>query len=179
MSEPVKLWRYTIPSVEREGWAIVVIGSDGFCSAVSDWGNYSFRWTATGCADFRDFVLRAQSSPAYWINKLGGDDVYDAAATEAEVKDYIEDPDSFGSTKSAKARRAREIELLQDSDLRRPEGFDRWLEQTGLDDAWEYRREKPDPHATAFVTRAMPRICALIQAELAAERGAGVVSAPV
>ena len=166
MADPVKLWRYRVPSINGEGYATVVLGSDGYFSAVSDWGNYAFRWTATGCADFRDFVMRALVSPAYWINKLGGPDIFDGEATEAEVKAWVADLDHFASAQ----QRDVELELLETSDFSCLEGFHRWQERTGIDDSWEFHHEKTDPQATAFVTRAMPRICALIEAELAAER---------
>lgn len=49
------LRRYALPSVKGEGWAIIVIGSDGYFSTVSDWGNYAYLWTHPGC-EFRHFL---------------------------------------------------------------------------------------------------------------------------
>jgi hypothetical protein len=166
---PVKLWRYQVPSIKLEGWAIVVIGSDGYFSAVSDWGNYSFRWSNTGCPDFRDFVLGAVVDPGYWINKLGGPDVYDGESTLEKVKEYLADPKNFESEEE----RQEELELLEaeGEGLSRTHDLYHWQRVTKIQEPWFFHCTMNDPHASAFVRKGMPRICALIQAELDAERG--------
>lgn len=69
----VKLRRYKIPSVKGEGWAVVVIGSDGYFSAVSDCGNYAHLWSHHGCADFRQFLIRAVEDWEYFARKLSNE----------------------------------------------------------------------------------------------------------
>ena len=43
-SKAVICWRYVIPNVQYDGWAIVHVDSSGFLGIVSDFGNYAYRW---------------------------------------------------------------------------------------------------------------------------------------
>ena len=66
----VELHRYALPSVKGEGWAIVVLGSDGYFSAVSDWGNYAYIWTHPGC-EFRRFLVGCDAH-YFWTKIMHG-----------------------------------------------------------------------------------------------------------
>ena len=66
----VILRRYHFSSIQGEGWATFVIGSDGYFSAVSDYGNYSYYWPHHGCTDFRQFLVRAPRDWDYFAKKL-------------------------------------------------------------------------------------------------------------
>ena len=81
-----QLWRYTIPSVNNEGWAIFVIGSDGYFSAVSDYGNYAHIWRCIGCKDFREFLLNAERDCSYFAAKLAPEKVYDGEQTAENIR---------------------------------------------------------------------------------------------
>src|ERR1700729_2369572 len=88
------LRKYTLHSVDNEGWAVVVIDTkDGYFSTVSDYGNYSFQWNAIGEGnEFRKFLIGLQ--PDYLHGKLmqGRPDakIWDEDGTEANIRDGIE-----------------------------------------------------------------------------------------
>lgn len=175
MSEPVKLWRYAIPSIQGEGWATVVIGSDGFFAAVSDYGDYAHFWGHHGLADFRKLFVERSETDSYLLKKLGGPEIYNAEATEAAIREYVEDADNF----SKPAAQAHEKDLLEDQDFTTERDFTEWLESTRMDDAYEFEATRPRPDVVAFVAKVIPRLGKLLEVELAAERGAGVASASV
>src|SRR4051812_42726931 len=81
----VTLRRYSLPSEKGEGWAIVVLGSDGFFSAVSDWGNYAYIWTNPGC-EFRKFLTQVDAS-YFWSKITSGRTtrVFDPEETEKNI----------------------------------------------------------------------------------------------
>jgi hypothetical protein len=112
MTTPIKLWRYHLPNINGEGWAIIVIGSDGFFSAVSDYGNYGYFWSHHGCADIREFFLRAAVEWDYFRRKLSPEEDYDSEKTYQNIRSCILDGRRGGG------RRAREEwDRLHESDV--------------------------------------------------------------
>jgi hypothetical protein len=179
-TENVTLRRYALPSINGEGWAIVVIGSDGYFSAVSDWGNYAYIWGAHGCADFREFLLGREGSD-YIVSKLNPKKEYDGYATERAIKDDILTVRRAAGRRSkhAKENARREWEHLEQCDVTDSEvGFASWLEGTSLDEAWGLAEYRHDAQVVAFVKHVMGRLGTMIKAELDAER-AVVENAPV
>ena len=67
----MKIWRYNLPDVNRSGWAIVVMCEDGYFSAVSDYGDYAYKWTKEN-GDFREFIMQIadRSESGYFLNKI-------------------------------------------------------------------------------------------------------------
>lgn len=51
----VQTWAYTLRDEDGRWLAQVVLAADGYFSAVSDYGNFSFAWRAFGYKDGRDF----------------------------------------------------------------------------------------------------------------------------
>lgn len=158
--------RYVVPNDRPgEGWGIFIIDDAGFFAVVSDWGNYAFRWTAPGCDDFRDFLCDLDAS--YLCSKLAPKSVFDGERTEQLVVERI-----------LRLRRDRDITRTvarEEYDVVRRSGLDReadfvlWLQDTGLEDAWELSRCGPEPQAVQFCKRLYPRFVELLRAELSAE----------
>lgn len=169
----VVLHRYYLPSEKGEGWAIVIVGSDGTLSAISDYGNYGHYWSHPGCDDFREFLLRAKEDHGYFVNKLsGGRKVYDGEKTAKAIREHIL---HCRRTRAWNAERAREEwDLVDECEVDDDEyGYLRWGEETKIDDCYEYRRDIPEPDVVAFVSRvlASDRFRAMLQADLAAAAG--------
>lgn len=180
MSEP-KLYRYYLPSENGEGWAEIVVCSTGFFGAVSDWGDYANAWRHHGCADFRTFLLNAERSPEYFAEKLvHGAQEYDAEATMRGLKQTI-----LGCrrerTWTREEARCEWDNLIECGWLSELPDFHDWLAARvrlrdaggpvpDWDDVYAEARHRIPAQAIAFVTKTMPRLCALIRAELAAER---------
>ncbi len=166
----VQLRRYVLPSVKGDGWAVIVLGSDGFFAAVSAHGNYAHLWSHHGCADAREFFARADRDWDYFVNKLSPRPwTLDGEKTHQRIAQFIltaRRHDDFS------ARLAREEwQLLQASDIRDTgeAGFADWHRQTKIWDAAEYAVYSPPSDVVAFCRQTLPRWAAMLQAELAAE----------
>jgi hypothetical protein len=157
---PPQLWRYVLPSEKGEGWAVFVLGSDGYFSAVSDYGNYAFYWRAHGCDDFRQFLLRAGSSWDYFVGKLSNGEVYDGDASRAAIKEAIAE-----LPKGSRARVEKALFDDHEDDLETEYGFMRWAEKSKLEAGSLFCRQHPGD-VVAFVQKAMVRLVPLLQADL-------------
>jgi len=162
----VQLWRYSIPSINGEGWAVFVLGSDGYFSACSDWGNYAFIWRAHGCNDFREFLLRADRDWDYFVKKLSPKPIYDGEKTEESVKNEI-----------LRRRRARNItaevastewKLFEYSDFSCENGLFQWGAETKLDPSSFRIIYGSSYDAVQFVRKCMVRLIPLLKADLEA-----------
>ena len=165
----VTTWRYHLPSVNCEGWAIAFLDSIGCFSVLSDYGDYGHRWPfAWGPGDFREGFLRFGDD--YILRKIARQDHYDGELTLRSVKARICELRRHGSWNRAKAR--QEWDLLARCDhLYSREGFGRWYERTSMDDAGEESVYTHAPQAQGFVTHCLPRLREAIRAELAREKG--------
>lgn len=162
------LRRYNLPSERGEGWAIIVLGSDGFFAAVSDFGNYAFRWGCPGVADFRKFMLDPE--PSYMLSKLSRRDVWDGEATARGVRQHIIKMRREGDMDAARAR--EEFDLVkQHEGLDSREAFALWYQETDIADAHEFAVVSYPGDAHAFVTKTLVRLAAVLRAELEAELG--------
>ena len=63
--------RYNIPSINGEGWAVVVLDlKDGYFSTVSDWGNYSYMWPNIGEGLGSSYVVRLLTPSGEKLRKV-------------------------------------------------------------------------------------------------------------
>lgn len=179
-----KLWFYRLRATDGKDfeWAEVVIGSNGFFAAVSDYGNYSFRWTHFG-DDFRQFVLGI--GPDYVHGKIMGcsgrrSEVYDEAATLKGVRKSICALRRSLTLTREEARDAFEelkwdfAELYTSSDLERwgmTSSFMALCARRRIDfDLYEgVYKKMPEPQSWMFCERILARLKDAIRAELAAE----------
>ena len=158
----VKLWRYSIPSQDMEGWATVVLGSDGFFAATTEYGDYAHQWPAPAMG-MREFV--AQVHPEYLLGKIAHHLMeFDAKATEKRIREHV--------TKLKGKERAKELELLDECDISEQGkyGFTTWCMGTNTCDPCEDEVMVYPADARAFATKTMPRLAAMIRAELEAEK---------
>lgn len=166
----VRLWRYTLPPEKYEGWATIVLGSDGFFAAVTDFGNYAYRWMHHGCSDFREFVVGLVGSDDYLLGKIARHEYrFDGEATGRGIRQHICETRRCGSFTKEKAR--EEWDLVDRCDI---EGggeiaYHEWYLNTDIQDAYEYRSESYSWDARNFASKIMPRLAAILKAELAAE----------
>lgn len=176
MTAPIT-WRYDLPSIKAEGWAIIMLTSDGFFAAVSDFGNYAFRWTSWGWTswgprDFREFMLGIGDD--YLLSKIASQ-VYDGAATESAIRRDIL---SERRKRNMDRERAREEwDLLDVHDLSHEFGFYEWAGETSFDDAPSYACHRYDGDARSFAEKTMPRLREAIRAQMAADAAPVAASA--
>ena len=159
------IWRYDLPDEDSwGGWALLVLSADGFFAAVSDYGNYAFRWTQFGPQDFRRFI--AQVNPDYVYSKLSHTkDVVDSAMTASRIRGEIESLTLSGHL--SQDVRLEEIQLLEE--FEEQPSVEVWLSSTSLQEAWYLIETKPEPQCWAFCTRVLPRLQARLREELANE----------
>ncbi len=167
MSEKIQYWRYEIPSIDGEGWGIFLLDSTGLFSCVTDYGNYSFRWTHHGMDDFRKFFDR--NSYGYILNKLhlgcGKTQELDAEATLKNIVKYILEARRDGSIDEDFARSEYDHVWSCYNDY--DDGmFDPWYYGTEIDDAYEYRCLDYSPDDKALRDNLLPRLTEAIQKDL-------------
>ncbi|UED70749.1 hypothetical protein [Brevibacillus sp. HD3.3A] len=165
----VTVWRYELPSINGEGWGSFMLDSTGMFAAVTDYGNYAFRWGRHGERDFRKFIADAGLSQGYMLSKLApsGGREYKGDETAENIKSAIIRRRWNRYLSEEQAR--EEWELVESCELDYKEGFHDWRNQTKLDDAHEYSVYDYTIHEKAFVEELLPRLAAEIQAELAEE----------
>ena len=168
MTSAVRLWRYELPG------AIVVLGSDGFFSAVGDRGDYAHYWPSHGRNDFREFFIREGLAWDYILNKLSPKQEYDGVATLKAVKQAILDERLAGGraerlghdtrwTKDA----ARDEWDTVDWDIEDYEdSFDLWSAYTNLEDAYELKCCKYNSDAEHFVYDILSKLPPLLIQDL-------------
>ena len=165
----VKTWRYHLPSIKGEGWAIVFIDSIGVFTCVSDWGDYGYRWHEAGWGpqEFRQFFIRCEDD--YILRKIAPNDTYYGEQTLKNVKRHIVELRRGGTFDRDQAR--EEWDRLDECEqLRTREDFAVWYQATTkIDCAYELVHYGPEPQALGFMEHVMPRLREVIRAELAAE----------
>jgi hypothetical protein len=168
------LKRYELhPESNGEGWAIMVIDTDrGFFATVSDFGNYAYLWTSTGC-EFRKFLIGLEAD--YLCKKLlhGRSDSYSIDEVEtlnAIMAGIEEHAVAFKEHSNRKwPRYESERDSAKHADFSNDSGFQEWCDNTKLDEPWEYRCTRLNPEAMAFCTKVFPRFTEMLKKELEVE----------
>jgi len=166
----VKLWRYHLPNENGEGWAIIVIGSDGFFSAVSDYGSYGYFWSHHGCKDVRQFFLRAPRDWDYFLNKLTPKPWgFDGPATYKAIRECILEGRRRGGWDRMRAR--TEWDALKESGLENGHLYEyyQWGACTRIDCFYELAVHSPPGDAVAFCQKTLGRLALVLRDELHAE----------
>ena len=164
---PVEHWRYALPSVNLEGWAIIFIDAHGAFSARSDWGDVGYVWGPSGLPEggFKRFLLTCGDD--YLISKFGrGRRVYDPERSLRAVKEYIISNRREWGASQEECREEWEL-LKQHDDLETEHNFSMWWSETKLEEAGDLYRDKVEDRVTNFVKHVMPRLREVLRAELA------------
>ena len=161
----VQTWRYSLPNVQGEGWAIIFIDETGCFTALSDWGDVGYRWNQRGLPEggFKRFLIQCEDS--YLISKFGSQRrEYDPEATLEAVKHDILQSRRDGQLSKEDAR--EEWDGLQTYDnLSNDHDFSQWYTTTKLDAA-ELHCMRYVRDVTNFVEKVMPRLREVLKAEL-------------
>jgi hypothetical protein len=160
-------YRYSIPSVRCEGWAEVVLGSDGFFAVVSDYGNWAFSWRHRGeGVGIREFILHVW--PDYFINKIQHDDEFDA---EGSVVNFKDDICRMRRERRLDAETARDLWDGLDYEEHNENALQSWYDDNSVhfSEGWENFRRRPCSQATAFAKNVLPRLKVGIALQLLGE----------
>lgn len=154
----VETWRYSLPNEKGEGWVIAFLDSTGCFTALSDWGDVAYRWSAGGWGegDFRQFLL--QCDDYYLTAKFGRNRrEYDPEASLKAAKRAIIETRRHGTFDKEEAR--AEWDRLKDyDDLGHEYDFGMFYNVTKLQDFGECHCTRYVSDVTAFVKHAMPRL---------------------
>ena len=162
----LKVWQYTLPPLKGEGWAIIILREDGYFSTVSDFGNYAYMWTCTGCKDFREFLLRADKDWHYFAKKLKPDTHVDSRES---IKNLLEE--------LLRRRHQREISKESARDIfetihRYDEDWEGLLRDQDADlmrefpEPWEYTISSLDSDVIGFCQKILPRLNVILRKQL-------------
>jgi hypothetical protein len=163
--------RYNIPSINGEGWAVVVLDlKDGYFSTVSDWGNYSYMWTNIGTGlDFRQFLC-STAPESFWGKITQGREawVWNIEATQKAMQLALDGMLVAGEVSTEVMGEARDL-LSSVEDW---SSLESWTSDLELDyqdwvDAPVFKREE---QSWSFVEKVLPRLRVLMQEEMAAEK---------
>lgn len=163
-----KFFHYKLPSENGlEGWAEIVVCSNGFFAAVSDYGNFAFRWTNfEPRQEFRKFLLDCDGD--YVRRKLDNSTVFDIERTHGNMRHAVclaRRLQVLGYEITAEqARQAYDEIDYVGNEFELNEWFGDWAQY--LDDYTAIACYKPSPGITAFVERTLPRLKKLIREEL-------------
>jgi len=134
-------------------------------AAVTDYGNYAFRWTAFGKEDFRLFVAGLAKSPYYLLEKVAPNgEVFDQEKTIKRIKEHILEYRWDRSYTKEFAK--REWGLFTDNDFSHEYEFYEWYMETSIADAGEFAMTSYPPNCMAFATKLIPRLAAVLRQEL-------------
>jgi hypothetical protein len=163
----IQTHRYFLGNDEnREGWNLVILDQDeSECTlfASGDYDSHVGRFYFE--KDFREALLDFDKE--YLIRKIAKKDVYDGKTTLEEIKRYILSLFKDGSWNREKAR--KEWDLLNEYEFDYKEQFYDWVEETEINDGWEFEYQKYPIRAVAFAERTLPRLQQLISKELGKE----------
>ncbi len=164
----VELRRYKLPSLNHEGWAVVVIGSDGYFSTASDWGNYAFIWGAPGM-EFRKFLTQLDASYFHSkITHMREARVFDERATEKAIGKRLWE--MMGAGDIDKPQHDDALEKLEGVLDDGPHGIPAWAASLDFDfEYYDVVSMMPEPQSWGYATKVLPRLQALLREELAAE----------
>ncbi len=162
----LKVWQYTLPPLRGEGWAIIILREDGYFSTVSDFGNYAYLWTSTGCKDFREFLLTADRDWHYFAKKLNPKTHVD---NRESIKNLLEE--LFRRRRQRKiskedARNIFEIIGTYDEDwegLLRDQDTDLTRE---FPETWNYTITSLDSDVIGFCQKILPRLNVILRKQL-------------
>jgi len=165
----VKLWRYSLPSIKGSGWAIFVLGSDGYFSSISDFGNYAYLWAHHGKKDFREFLLDVENHWDYFVNKLSPGREYDGEATKKAIHTRLHEMMENGEITIAEVEEEAELLELEYDIEDSVEAFHQWASKQEKIDEYEAHALYEEKHpymVERFVKEAMVRLVPLLKKDL-------------
>ncbi|SFH21672.1 hypothetical protein SAMN05660649_04288 [Desulfotomaculum arcticum] len=170
----IKFWRYSLPPIDSiEGWGIFLLDSTGMFAAVTDYGNYAFKWTHHGCKDFREFFIDIKhgSDNEYYIKKLfqGQEKEFDGENTIKSIKEHILYYRRDGSYSKEFAREEWDLIKEYEHNFISVIDFTRWHDETKIDEAHEFACYDYPSDIKAFGQKLLPRLADVLREELQKE----------
>jgi hypothetical protein len=176
MKSDKTIWQYTFQNTRetREGWAYVILRSDGFFAAVSDYGNYAYLWSSHGKRDFREFFLRMDWH--YIATKLKhGPDLVDPEDSFQAIKKFVcEMRHEHRYSKEEARERWQHIQRFASDEVWEAFLYDSETHRL-FEEPWHFTKTRMRADVVAFAKQVVcTRLRDAIRAELEAEKGTAV-----
>lgn len=166
LNTEVKTWRYDFPNINKSSWAIFVFCQDGYFSAITDWGNFSYFWRAHEKADFREFLSKAGTD--YMAEKLtNGAMEFSEEKTIASMRELFKELVDQGEMSASKCRRLNAE--LDDVPFSSHEEFSDWCDEHDLQ-AHDYARMDHVSEYYHLKEHVLPRLKEFLKQEMAEGR---------
>ncbi|MDO4356909.1 MAG: hypothetical protein Q4E13_10405 [Clostridia bacterium] len=158
--------RYTLvpsgdePDYMRCTWGVIYLDLEkGILSAVTDTGDYAYRWPEHGRDFMRLMIDVLTQDDEYLIKKIARRTVFDLEESKLLVADSFRGDDDPDTKKL--------LDRVAEIDAHSPEAFISALDDLGCTDSWEYVVETYSPQATFFVELMQRHILPLLREEYA------------
>lgn len=171
--------RYAVPnSPDGDGWALLFIDEEGAFAAITDYGDFTYRWPSRGwsAVDFRHFLLTIDAD--YLARKLAsGEREYRGDLTAVAVRDQIlqqrrewrrqpSSPIALGKV----AARAEWNLVASCRALADEQAFEEWCARTKLAAPELLAVEGLPRRVRAFIEKSWPRLRRALELDLAFEQ---------
>lgn len=175
-----KTWVYWLPNENGQGYAWIVMDSQGRFTTLSDWGNYAYWWSSFGERDFRDFVRDLCNKDLekygdYLVGKFGMDKgkICHYDQTRIRIRNAVCERRRTGGFTKEEARDEWDLaaSVYGERDVHV------WYDKTELEDAGELVCYDFSYQVHQFVSKVMPRLKAILDAERTAELTSDAASA--
>lgn len=160
-------FRYSIPSVDGEGWGIFLLDRSGIFTAVTDFGNFAYWFSLRENESVEEFLLSTR--PDQILCKIANQDVVDIEETIKYIKENLLYDRREGRFTEADARKEWKLieELQEDLDeYSNDVAFQYWYDKTHIqfDDGF-YQYKYPSA-AVRFSNETFVRLQEKLRAEL-------------
>ena len=165
-SENRTFWRYSLPNDKpMEGWAVILMDDTGMFMAVSDFGDYCYKWTHHGMDDFRKFMLKIEAG--YFCGKVSSRTEFQADRTKKAALKFLLELRRDNCWTKDEAR--KEWDMIQTVDFDNEEERNEWVRNSDMDEAYEFFEMDYPSDVKYFAQRILPRLAEVIKAQLEEE----------
>lgn len=163
----VTCWRYSVPNVDYDGWAVAHLDERGFFSVIGDYGEFGHLWHNFGDEDFRVFLSRLGRD--YLMGKLGERSELNRQKTVHELRREICQDRRHGLLDREQAREDWEAVAAFEIESDATYAAEALLDELNMEDAGELFVMDYPPRLKGFMERTWPRLVAEMQKDLARE----------
>ena len=163
----VTCWRYSVPNVDYDGWAVAHLDNRGFLAVIGDYGEFGHLWHNFGDEDFRVFLSRL--GPDYLMGKLGERTELNRKKTVHELRREICQDRRSGLLDREQAREDWDAVAAFEVESDATYSAEDFLDELHMEDAGELFVMDYPPRLKGFMERTWPRLVAAMQEDLARE----------
>lgn len=158
----IKTYRYTVPSVNGEGWGVFLFDSNGAVTAITDFGNFANQFCLAEGEDVRKFLIEMRSDQM--LCRIARKSDIDEEQTLKDIEEAV-----LEQTDESKIKKEKESLAQFRADLEyMPFEFAHfdWYQGTSLDDEDAFLVKKYPSAAVRFSNETYVRLQEKLKSEL-------------